>query len=79
MYLRNVGIFVKDLEGARAFFENYFGAKVLKTYDNPAKNYYSYIMELNGPGSIPGFCLRLHPSVCPGQLVLRTCRRSYRN
>ena len=38
MYLRNVGIFVKDLEGARAFFESYFGAKVLKTYDNPEKN-----------------------------------------
>ena len=52
MYLRNVGIFVKDLEGARAFFESYFGAKVLKTYDNPEKNYYSYIMELNGPGWI---------------------------
>ncbi len=56
MYLRNVGIFVKDLEGARAFFESYFGAKVLKTYDNPEKNYYSYIMELNGPGWIELMC-----------------------
>ena len=52
MYLRNVGIFVKDLEGAKAFFESYFGAKVLKTYDEPENNYYSYIMELNGPGWI---------------------------
>ncbi len=52
MYLRNVGIFVKDLEGAKAFFESYFGAKVLKTYDEPENDYYSYIMELNGPGWI---------------------------
>ena len=43
MYLRNVGIFVKDLEGAKAFFESYFGAKVLKTYDEPENGYYSYI------------------------------------
>ena len=52
MYLRNVGIFVKDLEGARAFFESYFGAKVLKTYDEPENGYYSYIMELDGRGWI---------------------------
>ncbi len=48
MYLKNVGIFVEDLEGAKHFFESYFGARVLKTFDNPAKNYYSYIMELDG-------------------------------
>ncbi|MBQ3708998.1 MAG: VOC family protein [Clostridia bacterium] len=52
MYLRNVGIFVKDLEGAKAFFESYFGAKVLKTYDEPENGYYSYIMELDGRGWI---------------------------
>ncbi len=52
MYLRNVGIFVKDLEGAKAFFESYFGAKVLKTYDEPENDYYSYIMELDGRGWI---------------------------
>ena len=52
MYLRNVGIFVKDLEGAKAFFESYFGAKVLKTWDEPENGYYSYIMELDGRGWI---------------------------
>ena len=52
MYLRNVGIFVKDLEGAKTFFESYFGAKVLKTYDEPENGYYSYIMELDGRGWI---------------------------
>ena len=48
MYLKNVGIFVKDLEGAKSFFERYFHAKVLKTYDEPEKNYYSYILEFDG-------------------------------
>ena len=52
MYLRNVGIFVKDLEGAKAFFESYFGAKVLKTWNEPENGYYSYIMELDGRGWI---------------------------
>ena len=52
MYLRNVGIFVKDLEGAKNFFESYFGAKVLKTWDEPDKGYYSYILELDGRGWI---------------------------
>ena len=52
MYLRNVGIFVKDLEGAKTFFESYFGAKVLKTWDEPENGYYSYIMELDGRGWI---------------------------
>ncbi|MBQ3638635.1 MAG: VOC family protein, partial [Clostridia bacterium] len=49
---RNVGIFVKDLEGAKTFFESYFGAKVLKTWDEPENGYYSYIMELDGRGWI---------------------------
>lgn len=48
MYLKNVGIFVKDLEGARHFFESYFDARVLKTFDNPEQGYYSYILELDG-------------------------------
>ncbi len=47
MYIGNAGIFVKDLEGAKKFFEDYFGAKVLKTYDEPENNYYSYILELD--------------------------------
>lgn len=33
MRIGNVGIFVKDLAGARKFFEDYFGATLLKTYN----------------------------------------------
>ena len=52
MYIHNVGIFVKDLEGAKAFFESYFGAKLFKTYNEPESNYYSYIMDLDGQAKL---------------------------
>ena len=47
MYIGNVGIFVKDLKGARRFFESYFGARLLKSYNEPENNYYSDILELD--------------------------------
>ena len=50
MKIGNVGIFVKDLEGAKKFFEDYFGARVLKTYNEEENQYYSYIMTIgDGP------------------------------
>ena len=51
MKIRNVGIFVKDLEGARHFFEDYFGAEVYKIYNEEENNYYSYIMNV-GDGAM---------------------------
>ena len=33
MKIGNVGIFVKDLEGAKDFFMDYFGAEVYATYN----------------------------------------------
>lgn len=51
MRIANVGILVKDLEGAKAFFESYFGAKVLKTWNEPENGYYSYIMTVGGMGN----------------------------
>lgn len=47
MFIKNVGIFVEDLEGAKNFFAEYFNAKVLKTIDNPNTGYYSYVMVLD--------------------------------
>lgn len=47
MFIKNVGIFVKDLEGAKNFFAEYFNARVLKTIDNPNTGYYSYVMILD--------------------------------
>lgn len=46
MYIANAGLFVKDLEGARKFFEDYFGATVAFTYNEPENQYYSYIMDV---------------------------------
>ena len=46
MKIGNVGIFVKDLEGAKNFFMDYFGAEVYATYNEEENHYYSYIMKL---------------------------------
>jgi lactoylglutathione lyase len=43
-------MYVKDLEGAKKFFEDYFGAEVATVYNEPENNYYSYIMKFDeGP------------------------------
>jgi lactoylglutathione lyase len=47
MRIGNVGIFVKDLAGASKFFEDYFGATLLKTYNEEESNYYSDILQLD--------------------------------
>ncbi len=44
MRIGNVGLFVKDLEAAKKFFEENFEATVLAEYNEPEKGYYSYIM-----------------------------------
>lgn len=46
MKISNVGIFVKDLEGTKNFFMNYFGAEVHAVYNEEENNYYSYIMKM---------------------------------
>ena len=46
MRISNVGLMVKDLEGARKFFEDYFGASVHAQY-NEDNGYRSYIMKFD--------------------------------
>ena len=46
MYIANTGLFVKDLEGARKFFEDNFGATLAFEYSEEENKYYSYIMNL---------------------------------
>ena len=46
MRIGNVGIFVKDLEGAKDFFVDYFGAELYATYNEEENNYYSYILKM---------------------------------
>ena len=52
MYIANAGLFVKDLEGARKFFEDYFGATLAFEYNEEENKYYSYIMDLDGQAKL---------------------------
>lgn len=50
MRISNVGMLVKDLEGAKNFFIEYFGAEVHAVYNEEENGYYSYILKLDeGP------------------------------
>lgn len=50
MRISNVGMYVKDLEGAKNFFINYFGAQVHCVYNEEQNKYYSYILKFDeGP------------------------------
>ncbi|MCR5650847.1 MAG: VOC family protein [Lachnospiraceae bacterium] len=47
MKIVNVGIYVKDIEKVKAFFEHYFNAKVYAVLDDEKSSYYSYILALD--------------------------------
>ena len=47
MKIVNVGIYVKDIEKVKAFFEHYFGAKVHAVLNDEATSYHSYILSLD--------------------------------
>lgn len=50
MRIDHIAIHVNDLEGARKFFEEYFGATVDETYHNPKTGLRSKILKLDeGP------------------------------
>ena len=46
MRISNIGLMVKDLEGAKKFFEEYFGATVHAEYSED-NGYRSYIMKFD--------------------------------
>ncbi len=47
MFMKNTGLFVKDLEGAKRFFEEYFDMKVHAVWNEEEKGYYSYILKFD--------------------------------
>ncbi|MGB5499487.1 MAG: VOC family protein [Maribacter sp.] len=50
MKIEHLAIWVKDLEGMRAFYETYFGAKTANKYHNPSKKFTSYFLSFEeGP------------------------------
>lgn len=51
MKIVNVGIYVKNIENVKAFFEHYFDAKVDAVLNDEESDYYSYILSL-GEGAL---------------------------
>ena len=51
MKIVNVGIYVKDIERVKAFFEHYFGTKTDAVLNDEDNGYYSYILSL-GEGAL---------------------------
>lgn len=50
MKISNVGMYVKDLEKAKSFFEDCFGGTVHAVYNEEENGYYSYILKFDeGP------------------------------
>ena len=37
----HIGLYVSDIEAAKSFFQNYFGAKANEMYRNEKKGFYS--------------------------------------
>ncbi len=48
MTINHVGMYVKDLEGARAFFERYLGAVSNEAYHNPRTGFRSCFLSFGG-------------------------------
>lgn len=48
MKIEHVALYVKDLEGARNFFEKYFGAKSGALYHNRTSGFKSYFLTFDG-------------------------------
>ncbi len=44
----HIAVYVKDLEGARKFFESYFSAKSNELYHNPNTGLSTYILSFEG-------------------------------
>ena len=45
MHIEHLAIWTRNLEGLRAFYETYFGAKIGNKYTNPQKGFSSYFLS----------------------------------
>ena len=51
-YLNHIGLYVKDIEASKHFFEKYFGAKAGNKYHNPRKSFSSYLLSFDGGATL---------------------------
>lgn len=72
MRIEHAALYVNDLEGARAFFETYFGAVPNDGYHNPKTGLRTYFLTF-GEGDAEGAAARLRSSRVP---ALRTSRKA---
>lgn len=46
-HLNHIGVYVRDIEEAKHFFEKYFDAKSGEKYHNPRKSFSSYLLSFD--------------------------------
>lgn len=46
-HINHIGIYVKDIEASRLFFEKYFSATAGEKYYNPRKSFSSYLLSFD--------------------------------
>ena len=52
MKVEHIGLYVSDLEAAKRFFVDYFGARAGEGYRNAAKGFASYFLTFDGGARI---------------------------
>lgn len=52
MRISHAALYVKDLQGAKAFYEKYFGAKANEGYHNPKTGLRTYFLAFDGGCSL---------------------------
>jgi lactoylglutathione lyase len=62
VHINHVAIWCSDIERTRAFYEKYFGAVASPKYVNPAKQFQSYFLSLEGSVRIE---LMQRPDIAP--------------
>ena len=63
MKIDHIALYVKDLEGAKDFFEKYFGGKSGNLYRNPSTGFSSYFIRFSTAILQPGSAHTLSASL----------------
>lgn len=75
MRIDHAALYVRDLEGIRAFYERYFGARAGARYQNPRTGLSTYFLSFDGEGRLeimqrPGLAPRAERQLAEGYVHL---------
>ena len=75
MRIEHAALYVRDLEGIRAFYERYFGACAGAKYQNPRTGLSTYFLSFDGEGRLeimqrPGLAPRTERQLAEGYVHL---------